>query len=269
MRILKRFPRRADWLTYPRPAKKGVAAARLFWFLAALAACAVAFGDIEVKPQYDDHEPIVPTVTVPGMPPGAVFRKAKFKIPGATVIPVDESTFHVWAPPGKYTIEATGTWRLYQTIVDKQDKEWKVIADEDDYEFTAKFSVGPEVPVPPPFPPKPDPPIPPKPGGPYQILLLYDADQLDNLPADQRALLTSLVYRQKLTAAGHRVLGVLAAQTINPANASKFKAFFDAVKDDPLPRIAIAKLDGGKVADFPLPTSVADLEKLLATEVIP
>jgi hypothetical protein len=100
-------------------------------------------------------------------------------------------------------------------------------------------------------------------------LLLYDQDQLDNLLPDQRSLLTSLVYRQKLVAAGHRVLGVFAAQSINPANVSRFKAFFDAVKDDPLPRIAIAKLDGGKVADFALPANIVDLEKLLATEVVP
>jgi hypothetical protein len=120
-----------------------------------------------------------------------------------------------------------------------------------------------------PFPPKPPDPKPPVPGGPYRILLLYDTEQLDNLPPDQRALLTSLVYRQKLTEAGHRVLGVFAAQTINPANASKYKEFFAAAANDPLPRIVIAPLAGGKVSDFPLPANMADLEKLLATEVLP
>lgn len=238
------------------------------FFLAAVAWCATASAEIEVKQQYEDHEPIVPVLTVDGMPPGAVLRKAKFKCPGANVV-VEGSRFYVWAKPGKYTIEASGSWRLYQEIEAKDGKLWKVIADEDDYEYTKSFTVGPEVPVPDPFPPDPKPPLPPVPGGPYQILLIYDTEQLDNLPADQRAILTSLVYRQKLVSAGHRVLGVFAAQTINPANASKFKVFFDSVKDDPLPRLAIARLDGGKVADFPLPANMADLEKLLATEVIP
>lgn len=124
--------------------------------LAVLGLCAaVAHGQIEVKPQYSDHEPIVVTVSVPGMPEGAVLRKAKFKCPGASVVKVDEATFHVWAAPGAYAIEATGTWRLYQTIIDKADKEWKVIADEDDYEFAASFTVGEVPPVPPPIPPVP------------------------------------------------------------------------------------------------------------------
>lgn len=121
--------------------------------LAILASCSVLWGEIQLKPQYADHEPIVATVSVPGMPEGAVLRKAKFKCPGASIVKVDESTFHIWAAPGKYTIEATGTWRLYQTIIDKQDKEWKVIADEDDYEFTIDFTVGGPGPNPPPPPP--------------------------------------------------------------------------------------------------------------------
>ncbi len=94
-------------------------------------------------------------MTVPEKPAEAVLRKDKFKVIGAATVKVDDTTWHVWAVPGKYTIEASGEWRLYQTIISKDDKEYKVIADEDDYEFTASFEVtgGGDNVVPPPVPP--------------------------------------------------------------------------------------------------------------------
>ena len=126
--------------------------------LSVLAVATRAMGAIDVKTSYQDHEPIVIKVAPDAMPEGAVLRKAKFKCPGATVVKVDENTFHLWAAPGKYTVEATGTWRLYQQIIDKNDKEWQVISDEDDYEFAANFEVTGGVapdPLPPPQPPTP------------------------------------------------------------------------------------------------------------------
>lgn len=236
---------------------------RLFTLLAWLATCAVAWGDIQVDPQYDAHEPIVATVTITDVPAGAKLR-GSFAVLDGSYLPAGENVYHVWAAPGKHTVKAAGIWVLTEPVV-VGDKTINALVDFGQFAYEKSFTVGPEVP-PSPFPPEPKPPVP---GGPYQILLLYDQDQLDNLPPDQRSLLTSLVYRQKLVAAGHRVLGVFAAQAINPANVSRFKAFFDAVKDDPLPRVAIAKLTGGKVADFALPANIADLEKLLATEVVP
>jgi len=239
--------------------------ARSLFFLLALVWCFPARGDIDVKPQYDANEPIVATVTITDVPDGAKLR-GSFAVSDGSYLPAGENVYHIWAAPGKHTLKAAGIWVLTEPVV-IGDKTIQALVDFGQFSYERTFTVGPEVPVPPPFPPVP--PVPPVPGGPYQILLLYDQDQLDNLPSNQRDLLTSLVYRQKLTTAGHRVLGVFAAQTINLGSASKFKAFFDAVKDDPLPRIAITKLGGGKVADFPLPANMADLEKLLATEVIP
>jgi hypothetical protein len=240
--------------------------ARFLLFLAVLATCAVAWGDIELaKDSFRVGEPIVIKVVPTGVPTTALLRGSLQVTAGSVLQPVaTESTYFCWAASGDHVISAKGIW-----VVTDTGKLGGILQDFGMYDFTKTFTVGPEVP-PVPFPP-PVPPVPPlpKPGGPYQILLLYDQDQLDNLSADQRALLTSLVYRQKLTSVGHRVLGVFAAQSISKPEASKFKAFFTAVKDDPLPRIAIAKLDGGKVADFPLPTNMVDLEKLLATEVIP
>jgi len=263
VRKSEHFPRRAGWLIPSLSQTKGVAAARLFAFLAVLAACAIAYGDIELtKDAFQVGEAIVIKVVPTGVPETALLRGSLQVSNANTLQPIPtESVFYCWAASGTHTIAAKGIW-----VVTDTGKLGGSLQDFGMYEYSKTFTVGPDVPVPP-FPPVP--PVPPVPGGPYQILLLYDQDQLDNLPSNQRDLLTSLVHRQKLTAAGHRVQLVLAAQTIDPTVPSKFKAFFDAVKDDPLPRIAIAKLDGGKVADFPLPANIADLEKLLATEVIP
>lgn len=218
---------------------------------------------LDVKSSYELGEPIVVKMVVPEKPDGAVLRKDKFKIVGATAVKVDDTTWHVWAVPGKYTIEAMGEWRLYQTIISKDDKEYKVIADEDDYEFAASFEVtGGDGPVPPPPPPPPPPP-----GGPYQVVLFYSPDQLDNLTADQRAILNSMEYREKLTKAGHTLLGVL-ANNAAPSPQSKFRAFYNAVSGDPMPRLAVASEAGGKVVDMPLPATFAELEALLATEVL-
>lgn len=120
----------------------------------ALLLCAPAWGQLDVKSSYTLGEPIIVRMVVPEKPAEAVLRKDKFKIPGATAVKVDDTTWHVWAVPGKYAIEASGEWRLYQTIVSKDDKEYKVIADEDDYEFAASFEVtgGGDNVVPPPIP---------------------------------------------------------------------------------------------------------------------
>ena len=239
------FPRRARWRTSSRNVIKRAAAARLFAFLVAFAACAVAFGQtITVKP---DGGRLLGYAGAPEAGRWVVFAAGFLEVKPEII---SDGKAIVWqGPAGEYAVVFFGS-----------DSSEPVVQ---------KVVLGGGVPDPFPPGPKPPEPKPPVPGGPYQILLLYDTEQLDNLPPEQRDLLTSLVYRQKLVAAGHRVLGVFAAQTINPANASKFKVFFDAVKDDPLPRIAIARLEGGKVADFALPANMADLEKLLATEVIP
>lgn len=235
---------------------------RVLWLVVWLMP-SVALAQLDVKSSYTLGEPIIVKMVVPEKPAEAVLRKDKFKIPGATAVKVDDTTWHVWAVPGKYTIEAMGEWRLYQTIISKDDKEYKVIADEDDYEFTASFEVtGGDGPVPPPPPPPPPPP-----GGPYQVVLFYSPDQLDNLTADQREILNSMVYREKLKAAGHSLLGVL-ADNAAPSPQSKFRAFYDAVSGDPMPRVAVSSKDGSKVVDFPLPATAKELDAMLATEVL-
>lgn len=155
------------------------------WLVALLvmAICSTAYSQLDVKSQYELGEPIIVKMKLEGKPEGAVLRKDKFKISvkptaefqlgvtptqdAVTPIKVDDSTWHVWVKPGKYVIEASGEWRLYQDIESKDGKIYKVIADEDDYEFTASFEVmGGEGddPVPPPPPP-------PVPGSKWGLLL--------------------------------------------------------------------------------------------------
>ena len=135
--------------------KRATTAWAFFAFLAVLAICETCLAGIDIKASYTLGEPIVVKVTPDTMPEGAVLRKSKFKCLGAAAVKVDDSTWHIWAPPGKYSVDASGTWRLYQTITDKNDKEWQVIADEDDYEFSASFEVTGGVTPPPPNPVNP------------------------------------------------------------------------------------------------------------------
>lgn len=109
-------------------------------------------------------------------------------------------------------------------------------------------------------PPNPPDPPNPGPGGPYQIMMFYDGDQLDNYPKDQRFILTSLKYRKDLEAKGHVLLEVLEKAAISKGGSP----FLDAVKGKTLPRIAFAPKDGGtNVLDYPLPANYEELLKLL------
>lgn len=114
-----------------------------------------------------------------------------------------------------------------------------------------------------PGPDPPDPPDPPTPGGPYQIMLMFDGDQLDNLPREQRDLLTSLSLRQRLVASGHVLLEVLEAGGLGGSVPPAYQPWVNAVKGDPMPRVALAPKDGGTIKDYALPENETDLMKLL------
>lgn len=271
---------------------------RVLWLVVWLVA-STALADITVKPQYEANEPIVATVTPTGVPAGALIRgsvqvtDASYEFapaPNATALrqqalilremasklpaenetdrtklttaateierTLEGDTYYVWAKQGKHTITASGMW----VLTDTGTLGGKLL-DFGLYSFTKDFVVGEgDDPVPPPPPPPP-------PGGPYQVVLFYSPDQLDNLTADQREILNSMVYREKLKAVGHNLLGVL-ADNAAPSPQSKFRAFYNAVAGDPMPRVALASKDGGKVVDFPLPATVEALDALLATEVL-
>jgi hypothetical protein len=114
--------------------------------------------------------------------------------------------------------------------------------------------------------PGPNPPKPPLPGGPYQVVMFYDEQQLDDLPVAQRDLLTSMVSQAKIAQAGHVIQGVLSVQSIG-STTGLLAPFIKEVQGDPLPRIAVAPKSGGAVRDYPLPASLADLEALLSKEL--
>jgi hypothetical protein len=105
-------------------------------------------------------------------------------------------------------------------------------------------------------------------GGPYQIFLLYDAETKDNLSKQQLAVLGSLTFRMRLEKAGHRVLGVSAAQSLPATETSKYAAYFEAAKNVPLPCLVVSSMQGGKCVAMPLPVDEDATEKLLTTELL-
>ena len=106
---------------------------------------------------------------------------------------------------------------------------------------------------------EPDPPDPPEPSGPWQIMMFYDAQYLDDYQPEKRLLLNSLILRDKLEADGHVFLEALEKSDIRDGVPSRYTPWVNAVLNDPLPRIALAPLEGGKVMDFPLPENVEAL----------
>jgi hypothetical protein len=125
--------------------------ARLFIFAVTWLTVAVAWGDIDVKPVYAPHEPIVATVTTSDVPQGALLR-GSFQCPTAKVLPSGvANVYHVWAAPGKHVVTAAGIWVLTDT-----GALGGVLKDFGMYSYTQEFVVGGDVPpVPPPIPPIP------------------------------------------------------------------------------------------------------------------
>lgn len=191
----------------------------------------------------------------------------------STFPPAGKSLGSATAPEsGKWIVFATGFNPVQPTLLDGGKAIWWV-GDAGEYAViffppgdgqpvVSKVTLGGVAPKP------PDPIDPPTPGGPYQIVLLYDPDQLDNLTADQRAILNSQAFRQQLKQDGHLLLGVLPSNA-KPAEGSKFRAFYNVAGRDPMPRLAVAsKTEGGPIKSLPLPATVEELTALLKTEVL-
>lgn len=219
----------------------------------------VAYGQVTITPPKPGlHEPVIATLTTGNqVPDGAKVRgswdcgAAKFVEP-TCVGPVAVNQIYIWAPKGTYTVRAFGIWVLTKDVT-IGDQVVPVLIDFGQYDYREQLVVGGGGPD-----PKPDP----QPGGKYRVVMFYDAAQLDNYPQAQRSLLTSLQIRQQLVSKGHELLEVLEAASIDSASES-FAPFLAAVKGDPLPRIAMVPLEGGKVLDFALPGNVDLLWALL------
>jgi hypothetical protein len=221
----------------------------------------VAMGQITITPPKPGlHEPIIANLSLgPDIPEGAKIRgswdcgAAKWLEPSC-VGPVAVKQVYIWAAAGTYTIRATGIWVLTKDVT-VGEQTFPVLMDFGQYDYRASLVVSGGG-------PGPDPPDPPNPGGKYRIVMFYSADQLDNYPQPQRSLLTSRQYREQLVSLGHIFLEVLEEASLASASGA-FAPFIESVKGDPLPRIAIVPVAGGKVLDFPLPADMPALLKLL------
>jgi hypothetical protein len=124
---------------------------RMLWLPFWLCLVATAWGDIDAKPQYDDHEPIVATVTITGVPEGAKLR-GSFAVSDGSYLPAGENTYHIWAAPGKHLLSSAGVWVLTKDVT-VEGQTFAVLIDFGQFRYERTIVVGGEVPpVPPPTP---------------------------------------------------------------------------------------------------------------------
>jgi len=131
-----------------------------------------------------------------------------------------------------------------------------------------QFADAPDPPDPPDPPLPPDPPVP---GEKWQVAIVFERTQLDNLPWSQRTIIGSLVFRERLREAGHRLVAIV-DQDVEGADGKPPKdlaAYLNACKGDPVPRICLAPLKGGPVRDFPLPMTEDEVFALLEKGDLP
>jgi len=214
--------------------------------------------DIDMPDKAPLHTIVVAKVVPDGVPEGARLR-GSFSAPTGMYLPCGESTYHLAFPKGTHTVTAEGVWVLTRDVT-LEGQTFPVLIDFGSYRFSKAIVVG----DPGPDPPQPDPPGPnPPPVGPKQIMIFYDFDRLDNYPESQRSLLTSLVLRKELVAAGHVFLEVVEKAALSGTAPAKYKVFFDAARGKELPLLAIAPKEGGPGLVMPLPANKAALLEAL------
>jgi len=105
--------------------------------------------------------------------------------------------------------------------------------------------------------PEPEPDPDPTPNQKWQVVIIYEANDLDNYPAGQVAIIKSLALRKQLAEAGHTLLpgGIMDLNSVNRNNKVPvvLQPFYNVCKGDKFPRICISPMDGGTVQDFDLP----------------
>lgn len=97
------------------------------------------------------------------------------------------------------------------------------------------------------------------------MAIIFERDRLDNLPWSQRTIIGSLMFQQRLKAAGHHLVGIV-DQHVEGADGKKpekLTAYLAACEGDPIPRICLAPMQGGPVKDFPLPKTEEEVFALL------
>lgn len=108
------------------------------------------------------------------------------------------------------------------------------------------------------------------PNSPWQVVIVYQSDKMEELPYEQLLMLTSLSFRQRLLDAGHLLVkGGIVDRDIKDARGdipTVLAPYLNVCSDDEsFPRVCIAPISGGKVLDFPLPQTEKELMTLLQT----
>jgi hypothetical protein len=109
--------------------------------------------------------------------------------------------------------------------------------------------------------PTPDPdPNPPPPPGKWQVVIVYESNDLDNLPPGQQSIIKSLEFRERLTKAGHKLVpgGVWDRNAPNRKGTvpKSLAPYLAACKGETLPRLCISPAGGGKIRTFALPANI-------------
>ena len=225
----------------------------------------LAFGEIVAPVTSLEHHPIPVSISGDTIPTtGRVIRLGPgWIIPdGLNVDHVSPTRLSVCGAPRTepYVIRYQITWIHLEEFLDGEGKtRWGYVAhgeSNDTHTLTITGDSGP-----------PDPPKPPDPNPADQkhlIMIFYRANLLDNMTRDQRTILTSLSLRQRLKADGHRVVEILDYDAFSAGSIpERYEPWFRAVKDDPMPRICLAPIEGGVIRDYPLPANQEKLWELL------
>ena len=110
----------------------------------------------------------------------------------------------------------------------------------------------------------PGPPPPPPPGA-KQVCFFRESGTITSLPFPQRILLSGLVIRDELKAAGHTFVGSFDPDETGPDGnvPEPLAPWFRAVRDAKLPAMLVAPKNGGTIEVHPCPADAAGLWKLL------
>ena len=140
----------------------------------------LAYSQITVPDRVDVHKPIVATLQLGEQIPEGAKVRGSWDLPSASWLPVClpedidpiilaalkakgidvlkacGKSIHIWAPPGKHVITASGVWVLTRDVTIGEET-FPVLVDFGQYNYNAEVLVG-EDPNPPPPPPPPPPP---------------------------------------------------------------------------------------------------------------
>jgi len=225
----------------------------------AMLATTPALAQIEVASSVEAYH-VVSAKIASSIPEGATFDGGWTADDGVSWLPHSSDTIHLTGTPGEHTLSFSGFWLHLKeiTFLDGSDPPKEITIQSylghGSINETATFTVtGGTEPD-----PKPDPP---KPAGPKRIVFFLAADDLDKMPYAQKYIVTSLNARKNLAAKGHSFLVIDDDQIQNPP--AEYVPWVEAVKGDPLPRVAFADVDGGPISDYPMPVDFKHLLELI------